>query len=97
MARLDVDRQNELEPKRMEYAKKQIESLGYSITFENNTELQFGLEGNLIKVFPYSGWFTGKGVKPGRGIKKLIDQLKELQNKDLSTDSFYGDCEGLGV
>jgi alpha-galactosidase/6-phospho-beta-glucosidase family protein len=39
--RLDIERQNTLEPKRLEFAKKEIESLGYTITFQSETELQF--------------------------------------------------------
>jgi len=26
-------------------------------------------------VWPYTGWFSGKGVKDGRGIKKLLKQI----------------------
>lgn len=32
MARLDIDRQKELEPKRMQYARNQITALGYYVT-----------------------------------------------------------------
>lgn len=31
MARLDIERQKELEPKRMNYAKEQITKLGYEV------------------------------------------------------------------
>ena len=29
-----------------------------------------------INFFPFSGWFSGKKIKDGRGIENLINQLK---------------------
>jgi len=46
MARLDIERQKELEPKRMEYARNQITALGYEITEENATALKFVFKGS---------------------------------------------------
>lgn len=74
--RLDTDRQKELEPERMVYAKQEIEKLGYRIIYESETELQFMFNGAEIKLFPYSGWHTGKTIKDGRGIAKLLKQIK---------------------
>ena len=76
MPRLDIERQRELEPKRIEYAKQQIKSLGYDITLENGSEIHFEYKGNTIKLFPYSGWHQGKGITPGRGLNKLLKQIK---------------------
>lgn len=76
MARLNVELQNELEPKRMEFAKKELAKLGIVITFESKTELNFLFNGKTIYFFPYSGWHSGSGIKSGRGIKKLLNQLK---------------------
>lgn len=76
MARLDIERQKELEPKRVKYVKEQIQALGYKITLETDIELQFEYRGNIIKIFPYSGWHQGKGIKAGRGINKLLKQIK---------------------
>lgn len=66
-----------LENNRTEYAKSQIEALGYTVT-ENpgNRSLEFEYKGNTIRVFPYKGWFTGKGIKDGRGIKNLLKQIR---------------------
>ncbi|NDV93462.1 hypothetical protein D0T84_00830 [Dysgonomonas sp. 521] len=77
MARLDIERQKELEPKRMAYAKEQIQKLGYEISFENDTEIRFEFNGNTVKLFPYSGWHTGKGVISGRGLNKLLKQIRQ--------------------
>mgnify|MGYP003608199111 CR=1 FL=1 len=76
MARLDTDKQKTLEPKRMDYAVKQITELGYEITAQYPTELRFNYKGFTIRLFPYSGWFTGKSVKDGRGIDNLLEQIK---------------------
>lgn len=76
MKRLNIDRQNELEPKRIEFAKKQIEALGYEVIEVNTKELNFIYKDNKVCFFPYSGWHQGVGIKAGRGINNLLKQLK---------------------
>ena len=66
--RLDQVREEEETPKRAEYVRGKLEELGL--------EIRFQFKGNTIKLWPYSGWFSGKGVNDGRGIKKLLGQLK---------------------
>lgn len=75
MARLDIDRQKELEPKRMQYARNQITTLGYYVTEIDATTLQFMFRGSPITLYPYSGWFTGFTVTDGRGLKNLLKQI----------------------
>lgn len=77
MARLNTERQKELEPKRLEYAKNKITSLGFPLTYEDSTRLEFVFKGETVKLFPYSGWFTGKSIKDGRGIINLIEQIEK--------------------
>lgn len=76
MGRLDKERQDELEPKRIEFAKNKLSDLGYEIVGESDSCIQFIYNGNKISFFPYSGWYTGKGIGSGRGINKLMKQLK---------------------
>lgn len=76
--RLNIERQNTLEPKRLEFAKKEIEKLGYSITYQSETELQFMYMGHKVYFFPYSGWHSGSTIKDGRGLKKLLKQIKDV-------------------
>ena len=38
--------------------------------------IKFNFNGNLITLYPYSGSFSGKGIVNGRGIAKLLQQLK---------------------
>lgn len=75
MGRIDKERQNELQPIRMQIAIESLKSKGVTIHFEDDTSLKFMFKGNEITFFPYSGWHTGKGIKDGRGIKNLLKQL----------------------
>lgn len=77
MARLDIERQKELEPKRMNYAKEQITKLGYEVKEVSGNELNFEYMGKMVYFFPYSGWHTGSSITDGRGIKKLLKQIKQ--------------------
>lgn len=74
MPRLNIERQNRLEPKRIAHAKKAIEAKGYQVSVLGE-ELKFQFNGNTISFYPYSGWVSGKGVADGRGLKKLLDQI----------------------
>lgn len=76
MARLDTEKQAELEPKRIAYAEQKIIEAGGVITDKNGNRIKFTHKGREITVFPYSGWHTGKGIKDGRGIDNLLKQLK---------------------
>lgn len=77
MARLNIERQNELEPKRIDYAKQKIQELGYDIIYETDRYIQFIFKDHKIIFYPYSGWHTGKTITDGRGIKKLLNQIKK--------------------
>jgi len=76
MGRLNIERQNALEPKRLQHAKREIEKLGYKIVSETETELRFEYMGHIVYYFPYSGWHSGSSIKDGRGLSKLLSQLK---------------------
>lgn len=77
MARLNIDRQKKLEPVRVEKAIKEISKLGYKVKKETDVSISFVFKSNKIMFFPYSGWHSGKGIKDGRGLKKLLDQIKK--------------------
>lgn len=76
MARLDTITQARLEPERIRYAKDQITKFGYTITSETLTSIQFEFKGSVITLYPYSGWHSGKTIKDGRGLGKLLKQIK---------------------
>ncbi len=77
MARLNKERQNDLEPKRIEIAKKEIEKLGYKVKKVSYCELNFEYGNFKVKYFPYSGWASGATIKDGRGLKNLLNQIKD--------------------
>jgi hypothetical protein len=76
MPRLNIERQNELEPKRIQYAIEQITKLGHEIVYQDNTKIQFMFQDKKVTLYPYSGYFNGKSVKAGRGIDYLLSQIK---------------------
>lgn len=75
MKRLNEERHKELEPRRMQYAKKQLDAIGINYICDEK-KIQFIYKGKLITLFPFTGWFTGKSIKDGRGINNLLIQLK---------------------
>lgn len=58
------------------HAEKCISDLGYEIFEKDNTRIIFKYKDNLIVHYGYTGWHQGKGIKPGRGLKNLLNQLK---------------------
>jgi len=74
--RLDQDRQQSLEHKRLAYAKKHLTELGIEIVYETYNRIDFLYKEKKCSIFPYSGWHTGSTIKDGRGINELINQLK---------------------
>lgn len=75
MARLNIERQLALEPKRMEYAMSKIREKGYVPVDVSDTEINFYRLGHKIYFFPYSGWHSGVGINAGRGLKNLLKQI----------------------
>lgn len=70
-------RRDQRQPTRMEFAKSAIERLGYKVKEVDSTTIMFEFCGEVIRVYPYTGWFTGKTVTDGRGIKNLLKQIKK--------------------
>lgn len=62
---------------RMDFAIKQLTELGYKVTTEQNHAISIIFKGERVMVYPYTGWFTGKTVKDGRGIKNLLKLIKQ--------------------
>lgn len=74
--RLDQEREERLQPTRIEFAIKEIEKLGYKIVYKDKTKVIFDFKDSSVTIYPYSGWFTGKTVQDGRGLQNLLNQLK---------------------
>lgn len=90
--RLDEERQERLQPKRIDFAIAELRGAGYDIIYNDGTEIRFEYKGNVIKVWPYSGWFSGKGIKDGRGIYNLLNQIGSGPKKNHinNSEDFHG-------
>ncbi len=80
---LRFERRTEKEDSRVEYAKQRLSKLGYETRFdEGNRCLLFALKsGSIARIWPYTGWWSGKGIGSDRGIKKLIKNSRRLNNE----------------
>jgi hypothetical protein len=74
--RENQEREAELQPKRMEYAIKKLTELGIKLHFQDETTIRFFWKDSMVSFYPYSGWHSGKTIIDGRGIEKLLKQLK---------------------
>lgn len=59
-------------------AKEQIEDFGFKVTTISNNELNFFLNGNIIKYFVSKSWSCGRGIIDCRGLNSLLAQLDVL-------------------
>ncbi len=76
---IDKNKKLELEHSRVEYAVAKLEEIGYDVSQINDGELKFEYKGSVVTFFPYTGWHTGKTIKDGRGIDKLLKQITLCQ------------------
>lgn len=76
MVRLDLQRQEKIEPVRMKECKRSLEKMGFEVTTNGSNLLMFMFNGELVRFWAYSGWHSGKSIKDGRGFSNLLKQLK---------------------
>ena len=74
--RLDIEKQNRMEPERISHAKKQFEKLGIKITETTDRFIAFIYKDQNVTFWPYSGWHSGSSIKDGRGLNNLLKQIK---------------------
>lgn len=81
MARLNIDRQRRLEPIRADKAEQELSAKGFicerEIGAAGGITIKFIYKGALVRFYPYSGWAAGKTIQDGRGLDKLLKQLKK--------------------
>ena len=61
---------------KMQYAKEQIQSLGYLVFEVDRKTLEFQFNDHNILFYPAKGWATGKTITDCRGLKNLLKQIK---------------------
>jgi len=75
------ERRNRREPGRIAFVEKQLSNIGYKTEYDGfNKCLIFKHKGNACKIYPFTGWWTGKGIGSDRGVKKLLRKLLEENN-----------------
>ena len=71
------ERRLKKEPYRVKYAIDKLRKLGYDAHYREDQKcLEFIHRGGIVRFYPYTGWHTGKAIREGRGINKLLKQLK---------------------
>lgn len=80
------ERREALEPDRMRYALALCLEAGYVADWNDNERVMYiykkdDRENHIAKLYPYTGWWAGKGIGSGRGIHKLIEKLDNKLNK----------------
>ena len=73
--RQDQEREARLQPKRIKHAIEKLHSAGIECMHSDNTKITFEFKGQVVRLFPYSGWHSGTSIKDGRGLENLIKQL----------------------
>lgn len=74
--RLDQEREERLQPTRLQSCKEKLESMGFIIS-SDDVKMKFEYKGGNVLFYPYSGWHTGRTIKDGRGFGHLLEQLTE--------------------
>lgn len=75
------ERRDRREPGRVAFVEKQLANIGYKTEYDGfNKCLIFKYKGNTCKIYPFTGWWTGKGIGSDRGVKKLLRKLLEENN-----------------
>lgn len=67
---------NKVEPERFNYAVKKIHDAGFLADRVLDDDKKLKVNG-YIDFFPFTGWWSGKGIGSGRGVNELIEKLKE--------------------
>ena len=62
------------EPKRFEYATDLLMNAGQRVGLDLSDSTCLIVNGS-IKLYPYKGWWSGKGIGSGRGVHKLLKVL----------------------
>ena len=76
------ERRKSLEPSRVQYATDLLIEARYAVAWDVGEKAIYIYKANdrknhIAKLYPYKGWWSGKGIGSGRGVHKLIKKLGE--------------------
>lgn len=60
------------EPERLAFAVEQLQKAGHIVQVLDDQKIRVN---GKITLWVFTGWFSGKGVKSGRGVHNLIKEL----------------------
>lgn len=74
------ERRKSLEPSRVQYATDLLIEAMYAVAWDGREKAIYIYNGSdrknhIAKLYPYTGWWAGKGLGSGRGVHKLMKKL----------------------
>lgn len=88
------ERRKSLEPSRVQYATDLLIEAWYAVAWDEREKAIYIYKSNdrknhIAKLYPYKGWWTGKGIGSGRGVHELIKKLGEnnVRNTNRRSES----------
>lgn len=74
------ERRESLKPSRVQYATDLLIEAMYAVAWDGREKAIYIYHGNdrknpIAKLYPYTGWWAGKGIGSGRGVHKLMKKL----------------------
>lgn len=69
------------EPTRFQYATDKLMEAGHRVGLDPSDNTCLIVNGK-IKLYPYKGWWSGKGIGQGRGIHNLMKKLELLEKEE---------------
>lgn len=61
---------------RLQYVIKKLKRAGFKPVEENPVKVRVEHNGVTASYWVTTGWYSGQGMEPGRGINELINKLK---------------------
>lgn len=74
MKKVKEEERAKVEPTRFEYAVDKLMEAGHKVGLNPKDDKSI-IVNNMVLFWPYTGWYSGKGVGSGRGIHNLIKKL----------------------
>lgn len=79
-----IQKRNRLEPDRMQFAALKLLKYGFKTEWDDYERcliFKYKIKNKQFsgKFYPYTAWYSGKGIGSDRGLTKLINKLKDLK------------------
>lgn len=71
---------SKIEPSRFEYVVDELMKAGHRVGRDPKDDKAIIING-YIRLWPFTGWWSGKGIGSDRGIHKLLKRLKNAPER----------------